>query len=200
MEFLKVVYERHNEWTTIVKSFGWCQSPDDIVQDMYLELTKEIPVRRLDDKRTNPKYSGLTAEERAVDINGKVNTTYIWIILRRCYIKSYNDSKKSLTTNVGEGFDFIVDETDPAKEQAFNSYRDLLEAEISEWHPYDALLFKTYLEGKAKNETSLRKLAKDTTIPLSSIINTLNNCKAKLVENVKEEYLDYCNGDYELIK
>jgi hypothetical protein len=200
MEFLKVVYARHNEWLAIVKSFGWCQFPEDIVADMYLELTKEIPVRRLDDKRVNPKYSGLTAEERAVDENGNINNTYLWIMLRKCYAKSYNESKKSLTTNVGEGFEFIVDEVDNGREEAFNNYRAKLEEEVYSWHHYDTMLFMAYLDGKEKNETSLRKLSKETTIPLSSIVNTLNNCKKRLIENVKDEYLDYLNGDYELIK
>lgn len=61
------------------------------------------------------------------------------------------------------------------------------------------MLFMTYLEGKEDKSTSLRKLAKDTKIPLSSIVNTLTNCKERLRENVGEDYLDYINGNYELI-
>ena len=61
MEYLNIVHKRHNEWLAIVKSFGYSQYPEDIVQDMYIQLTKEIPTRSLEDKRVNPKYSGFTA-------------------------------------------------------------------------------------------------------------------------------------------
>jgi len=199
MEYLEVVHKRHNEWLAIVKSFGFCQYAEDIVQDMYIQLTKELPIR-VADKRVNPKYSGFTAEERAVDSEGNVNSTYIWLILRRCYSYAYKAESKILTTNAGEGFEFIVDSTDSEKEIGFDNYRTNLEKEINSWHHYDAMLFMTYLEGKEDKSTSLRKLAKDTKIPLSSIVNTLNNCKERLRDNVGEDYLDYCNGNYELIK
>lgn len=200
MEFLNKIYDRHNEWIAIVKSFGWCQDTEDVVQDMYIELTKEIPVRSLEDKRVNPKYSGFTTEERVIDSDGNINSTYIWIMLRKCYGRTHKENTKILTTNVGEGFEFIVDQEIAGKEEAFNRYRVKLDDEINSWCKYDILLFKEYAQGKELNETSLRKLAEATKIPLSSIVNTLNNCKERLVENVGEDYRDYLNGDYELIK
>jgi hypothetical protein len=199
MEYLNIVHKRHNEWLAIVKSFGYSQYPEDIVQDMYIQLTKEIPTRSLEDKRVNPKYSGFTAEERAVDSEGNVNSTYIWLMLRKCYSNAYKKESKIPTTNVGEGFEFIVDSKDTDREIGFDNYRTKLEKEIDSWHHYDSMLFMTYLEGKEDKSTSLRKLAKDTKIPLSSIVNTLTNCKERLRENVGEDYLDYINGNYELI-
>mgnify|MGYP003648282669 CR=1 FL=1 len=201
MDFLNTVYARHNEWLAIVKSFGWCQSPEDIVQDMYLELTKEIPIRSVEDKRVNPKYSGFTSEERAVDSEGKVNSAYIWIMLRKCYGRAYKENKiNDIVTNAGEDFEFIVEQEELGKEEAFNVYRTKLDKEINSWCKYDRMLFKTYAQGKEENDTSLRKLAEGTKIPLSSIVNTLNNCKERLIENVGEDYTDFLNGDFELIK
>ena len=201
MDFLNTVYARHNEWLTIVKSFGWCQDPQDIVSDMYLELTKEIPIRSVEDKRVNPKYSGFTSEERAVDIEGRVNSTYIWIMLRKCYGRAYKLNRiNDIVTNAGESFEFIVSQENTGKEEAFNIYRTKLDNEVNSWCKYDRMLFKVYAQGKEENQTSLRKLAEDTDIPLSSIVNTLNNCKERLIENIGEDYLDYLNGDYELIK
>jgi len=200
MEFLNTVYKRHNEWIAIVKSFGFCTDPEDIVQDMYLELTKEIPVRSLEDKRVNPSYSGLTSEERVIDSEGIISTSYIWIMLRKCYGRAYKENTKILTTNAGEGFEFIKEQEETGKEEAFNRYRTKLDEEINSWCKYDRLLFREYSQGKEKGQTSLRKLAEATEIPLSSIVNTLNNCRERLIENVGEEYLDYLNGDYELIR
>ena len=184
MEYLNIVYKRHNEWLAIVRSFGYSQYPEDIVQDMYIQLTKEIPTRSLEDKRVNPKYSGFTAEERAVDSEGNVNSTYIWLMLRKCYSNAYKIESKIPTTNAGEGFEFIVDSKDTDREVGFDNYRTKLEKEIDSWHHYDSMLFMTYLDGKEDKSTSLRKLAKDTKIPLSSIVNTLTNCKERIKERM----------------
>ena len=197
MDWLSKVYSRHNEWIGIVNSFGFCPSAEDIVQDMYLELTKEIPIRSSEDKRVNPAYIGSSSEERAIGDDGTINVTYVWIMLRKCYARNFKDSKSNLTTNIGEGFEFIdkLVESDKRTE-AKSIYEENIEKEIASWHHYDSLMFRIYKE----DGMSLRKLANETTIPLASVVNTIANCKRRLRENCREDYIDLCNGDYELIR
>ena len=71
-----------------------------------------------------------------------------------------------------------------------------VEDEMNEWHWYDKLLFETYV----KDSRSMRGLSSDTHISLTSIFTTLRNCKNRIRENVGEDFLDYMNEDYELIK
>ena len=46
----------------------------------------------------------------------------------------------------------------------------------------------------------MRKLASETGISLTSIFTTIKNCKNRIKENIGEDYQDYNNKDYELIK
>jgi hypothetical protein len=46
----------------------------------------------------------------------------------------------------------------------------------------------------------MRDISKGANISLSSIFNSLKNCKTRLKENVGEHYEDYLNEDYHLIK
>jgi hypothetical protein len=67
--------------------------------------------------------------------------------------------------------------------------------EMDNWHWYDSMLFKVYKEGNA----SMRDIAKDSGISLTSIFNTLKNCKERLKEGVGEDYEDFSNNDFDLI-
>jgi hypothetical protein len=45
----------------------------------------------------------------------------------------------------------------------------------------------------------MRDIAKDSGISLTSIFNTLKNCKERLKEGVGEDYEDFSNNDFDLI-
>ena len=45
----------------------------------------------------------------------------------------------------------------------------------------------------------MREIAEETDISLTSIFNTLSNCKKRLKHSVGEDFDDYLNGEYELI-
>jgi predicted DNA-binding protein YlxM (UPF0122 family) len=57
------------------------------------------------------------------------------------------------------------------------------------------MLFDTYIT----NEKSMRKLSQETKISLTSVFNTIKNCKKRLKETIGEDYIDYLNKDFELI-
>jgi len=197
MEFLRKIYSRHNEWIRIVNSFGYSLNSEDIVQDMYIELTEPPTEKGIEDGRVNPDFIGVSNENRVLGEDGKINVAYVCIMLRKCYSRSYKESKTDLTTNIGEGFEFIDKlVTNDERQEALKIYEDNMEKEINTWSNYDALMFRIYKE----DGLSLRKLAKETGIHYSSIFTTITNCKKRLQENCKEDYVDIQNGDYELIK
>jgi predicted DNA-binding protein YlxM (UPF0122 family) len=89
--------------------------------------------------------------------------------------------------DTGEGLD---------KEKAYGALLELMDKEIATWHYYDQMLFEVY----KNTDLSIRDISKETTISVSSIFNTLKNCKNKLKKSLNEDYEDYKNEDYELIK
>jgi predicted DNA-binding protein YlxM (UPF0122 family) len=72
----------------------------------------------------------------------------------------------------------------------------ILDDEVSNWHWYDQKLFKLYKD----SDLSMREISKETNISVTSIFNTIKNCKTRINESVGETYEDYINEDYELIK
>ena len=200
LKWLEVVYKRHNEWIKMVNSFGYCPYPEDVVSDMYLELTRELPKRRSDDKRVNPDYVGLTCEQRAIDSNGSVSSSYIWLLLRRFYDSNWKQSKSSTTTRIGEGFECYDEPSNIEQLKAYDKYRVLLDAEIQSWTGLHRSVFTMYFEGKENKDINLVKLAGRFNTSIAKITYIVNECKRRIVENVGEDYQDYLNKDYELIK
>ena len=103
--------------------------------------------------------------------------------------------KSEHVIRLGEGFEKSEQEQQE-NEKAFNLLMNKVEQEMESWHWYDKLLFETYI----KDGRSMRGLSSDTQISLTSIFTTLRNCKNRIRENVGEDFLDYINKDYELIK
>ena len=81
------------------------------------------------------------------------------------------------------------------KHEALERLHQRINEEMDNWHWYDAMLFKVYKEGNA----SMRDIAKDSGISLTSIFNTLKNCKERLKDEVGEDFEDYNNNDFDLI-
>ena len=68
--------------------------------------------------------------------------------------------------------------------------------EVESWdHWYDKKLFKLYY----KTDMSMRKLAKETKISVTSIFNSCKNYKDILKSKFGEDFEDYLNGDFNLI-
>jgi phage antirepressor YoqD-like protein len=66
---------------------------------------------------------------------------------------------------------------------------------VNKQHYFDAMLFNIY----SKGDTSIRKLAKDTNISTRTIFWSLQQTKKLIAKELKEDYEDFKNKDYELI-
>lgn len=177
MEWLKIVAKDHKEWVKLVQSFGEDFFAEDIVQESYLRLHKYC-------------------KPENVIQDGQVNKAFMYFVLRNLFLLNVKAEKKNAMVSL-ENLSLLKDEpTNFTKEESFNRMLSKINEEVDSWHWYDKQLFTIYKD----TDLSIRDIAKETTISSSSIFNTLKNCKSKVRTKFKEDYEDYKNEDYELIK
>ena len=86
---------------------------------------------------------------------------------------------------------------DAPKHSAEERMISKIQSEVESWeHWYDRKLFKIYYE----TDISMRKLAKETNISVTSIFNSCKNYKELIKSKFGEDFEDYLNGDFDLIK
>lgn len=170
------VAEFHGEWITVVKQLGGNGYSEDIVQEMYLKITK---------------YS--TREK--IFTNNELNKGYIYFTLKSILYTYFK--QRSLVTKVGESYLHDIESDDNNEElTAKQLLSNKVEKEINSWHWYDREIFNMY-----RNENiSFRKIQERTKIHWTSIYRVVKNCKEKLKDKLGEDYTDFLNKDYELIK
>jgi DNA-directed RNA polymerase specialized sigma24 family protein len=176
MEWLTKVAKEHKEWVKIVHSFGEYFYADDIVQECYLRLHKYC-------------------KPENVIQNDKINKGFMYFVLRNTYLTHVRSNGRNETFSLSDTMQ--VEDTGEGleKEKAYGALLELMDKEIATWHYYDQMLFEVY----KNTDLSIRDISKETTISVSSIFNTLKNCKSKLKKSLKEDYEDFKNKDYELI-
>lgn len=173
-DWLKYIAKYHNEYLKIVRSWGEFDYAEDIVQEMYLRINR------------------YTTEEKIVT-NGEVNKAYVWFVLRNIYNDLKKAGNKVEISRLSDKLD-IEDEVSEEK-HGYERFSNKLDNEINKWEWYDAMLFRVYM----KQDLSMRDIAERSHISLSSIFNTIKNCKERIKENCSEDYEDFINEDYERI-
>jgi DNA-directed RNA polymerase specialized sigma24 family protein len=176
MEWLREVAKYHQDYVRMVLSFGGGSHSEDIVQETYLRLWK------------------YKAEDKVLN-NGEVSKSYMWIALRNTYslyAKERSKIKRVCLDNLPE-----LTDTDSELEKKIAQHKIdiLIDSEVNTWHWYDAELYTLYRD----TELSMRDIARETKISLSSVFNTINNCNRKIVDAIAEDYEDFRNGDYDKI-
>jgi RNA polymerase sigma factor (sigma-70 family) len=176
MEWLKDVAKHHDDYIRMVRSFGGGVHSEDIVQECYLRLYK---------------YS--SAEK--ILTNGEVNKSYMWVMLRNTYSLFLKDKAKLKKVSLDRLAELESNSDGLDQKEAQHKIDILIDKEVNTWHWYDAELFTLYRD----TELSMRGLAAQTKISLSSIFNTINACNKKLRDAIGEDYEDYINGDFDKI-
>jgi RNA polymerase sigma factor (sigma-70 family) len=174
MNWLGEVAKNHKNYVKVINSFGEYFYAEDLVQEMYLRL----------DRNKQPQD---------IIVNGKVNEYYIYLTLKSVFLNFVKAKEQIYKTN---DLPLNIEAVDNSEyHEAQYRFNARIEAEINSWHWFDSMLFKLYLEsGK-----SMRDISDGTTISLRSVFDTITECKRKLKENCKEDYLDLVNNDLELI-
>jgi len=106
----------------------------------------------------------------------------------------FEGGNEKILAQIGEGasLDNKIDK-DLAEEKLVKKIKE----EVNSWERwYDQKLFKIYYE----TDISMRKLAKDSHISVTSIFNSCKNYKQIISSKFNEDYQDYINGDFHLIK
>lgn len=178
LQWLEKVAERHKEWVQIVRSFGETTYAEDLVQEMYIVLSK---------------YT----DETKIIKNGVVSRGYIYFTLRSLYYSLYNNKKKLPKVRIDdeENFCQIADHSEMDEQVAFHKICTMIDEVADGWHWYDKKLFKLYRD----TDLSIRKIAAETNISWVSIFNTLKNAKQEIKDKIGEDYIDYKNKDYDRI-
>ena len=182
MNFIEKIAKHHQEYIETVNKFGEITYAEDIVQEAYIKVIKYV------------------REEQIIDANGNVKKGYMYFVLRNLFLdfKKHKDNKNKVSIEnldfLGKNLDTTLEDTE--RLEAMNKIFEKVEDTVAGFHWYDEMLFNLYKDtGK-----SMRTLTKETGISTSSIFNTLKNCKDRVREEVGEDYKDYLNKDYELIK
>lgn len=170
---LKEIALKHDYWLRVAYSFGVGDYAPDIVQEMYIKANKYIE-------------AGTLKEETV--------TTYVYCIIRSLCLDLKRLQKKRIKVDLSDCI--LTDEQSDNELTALNVIYDKIDKEIDSWRWYDAKLFKTYIG----NEYSQRDLSKETGIKVGSIHYTLRKAGDKLRKVIEEDYQDFLNKDYELIK
>jgi DNA-directed RNA polymerase specialized sigma24 family protein len=181
---LELLAKNHKLWIKMVRGFGADRDlAQDIVQSFYLRMHKYIK-----------------NEDRIMYNDDEVNRFFCYVTLKNMFRTYMNVENKYKWVEVREEdsideemTDFVFDE---AMETAFERLLDKISDEMNTWHKYDRILSEKYL----KSDYSLRDIANGSGISLTSIFNTMRENKRILKETFGEDWQDFKNGDYNLIK
>ena len=174
MNALTILSKHHKEWIGIVRLFVNSEEAEDIVQDVYLKIHEYNYYEK-------------------IIIDGEPNRALMWVLLRNTSYKENKTASNDLC--IDDIRNVAVEEIELIKHESINSIYERIECEVAKWDWYDQKLWKIYKD----EQKSMRKIADDTGISLSSIFITIKSCKDRIRQAVGEDYYDYLNMDYELI-
>ena len=175
MDKLTILAKHHKDWVRIVNSFGEYFLADDIVQETYIKIIRLNHIDKI--------------------VTETINKSMMWLVLRSVYIDHIR-SLKNTYVSTDQCLELQSSGHDLQKDEAFSLIESKIQKEMNQWHHYDKMLFNLYRESKL----SMREIADATKIHYTSIFHTLKRCKKRLQEAVGEDYQDYINQDFELIK
>jgi DNA-directed RNA polymerase specialized sigma24 family protein len=159
---LELAFEKHNDWISIVKSFG-CNpsSAEDIVQEMYIQLHHDTM--------------------KGLDFSYKddINHYYCFKILRGIYCNIYKKESKKIKmylediNELRQAEELGIDEIEYAKRKS--KIDDIL----NNMYWYDKKVFEIVASGK-----SIASLSRETDISYYSLYNTYTNAKKHIKDNI----------------
>ena len=161
-EFLKLAYEKHNDWISIVLSFG-CNPAvaEDIVQEVYIKLD------RLLDNGLDATYGD------------EVNYYYVYKQLRGTYV-NFIKQKDKIKMQYIEEMGVPEKEIEEAEDDKYDVLQLMksLDKELEQLYWYDKKVFEIIMGGK-----KIAELSRDTDIGYYSLYNTFR----KTIKNLKQK-------------
>ena len=125
---LSKIYKNHNKWLNIVKKLGGGDYSEDIVQEMYLKLSK------------------IELKEQTID-------TFVYYVLRNMTFDLHRKKSNIFKVDL-EDCVFLEYLEDQGKEELETIY-ERIEDEVEDWHWYDQKLFNLHIvEGMSMRKIS----------------------------------------------
>jgi len=174
MNNIEELTKHHDEYIKIVKTFGGNVDPQDVVQEMYIRLHNHL--------QRNPDC--------------QMNLFYCWSTLRNIFFDTYKEDTRYCDKDIND-FHYLEEQEDNTEEQeAYSQLQQNINDVVNSQHHFDSRLFQIY----SSQKTSIRKLSKETNISARTIFWSLQQTKKLIRKELREDYEDYKNEDYELLK
>lgn len=189
---LKEVARFHQDWIKVCKTYVG-DLAEDMVQDTYLKLHNGNWLKRIRYKDSINKY-------------------FVYLALRSTcldFLRKRTTKQEIINLPIEEN-----QESYAAMDILFKKIHD----EMQTWHSYDRKLMEMYMFSGLSyrdlaygTEKTARLIANDkkisnlavkngSKISVNSIYTTIKHCKKKLKQELGEDFEDFYNGEYELIK
>lgn len=171
-ELLQKLADKYEDWFNMAYSFGISEAQArELVQEMFIRI-----------------FDYVKDPQKIMYNETEVNTFYIYITLRNLYYANIHTSCKKnpivhstdeITDSNFKGmYEDSVDNIEAKEEE--EALFERVENLVEDWYWYDKGIFNLYYH----KGMSMRQIAKETKISLSSIFNTLKNAK----EAIKKEF------------
>lgn len=194
-DVLEILSKHHQQWITYARAFVG-DLANDIVQDFYLKVYQ------------NDRFI----------VDGKVNKYYCYLAIKSISIDYHRTKIQSIE------FQDREQKNDNHEDEyiAMDILFEKIHQEMETWHDYDKKLFEIYMYSglslrdisngvKPKKIDRIRlfsekrfiteaSLLRGSSVSVSSMFTTIKGCKDKLKEKLGEDFEDYFNSQYELIK
>ncbi len=163
MTTLEKIAAKHQDWLSIVKSFG-CnpEIAEDIVQECYIKIDSLLK------KGLNISYG-----------DSDINYYYVYKTLKALYLDLYRKEKKIFKVGV-EALDKYISEEVEIPPKDINSKIKQLDNLLDKIFWYDKKVFDIISSG-----TSIMALSRKTGISYYSLYNTYSNVKKLIKKNIE---------------
>lgn len=158
MEVLKKLFEKHNTWCEIVRSFG-CNpdTAEDIVQEMYIKIGKLV--------------------EKGTDISYGEGVNYFYIF--RTLTSIFLDYKRKESKTGIIGIDELDMQFEGSEDVEYDKEYEKVLQGLAELYWYDRQVFEIIENGE-----SISELSRKTNISYYSLYNTYKKVKKYLKDKL----------------
>jgi len=161
---LEMAYEKHNDWISIVQSFGINDKDlaEDIVQEAYIKLHE--------------------ATQRGLDLtfDDDINHVYFFKILNSLSRDYQRAETKNPKESLKEYLDIEDIETEVQEDYRVEEKMAQVQEILNNLYWYDAKVFEILTSG-----VTVAELSRNTGISYYSLYNTYKSVKELLKENIK---------------
>lgn len=174
--WLEKVAELHEEWIKMAKAYGAGADAEDLVQESYIKLLR------------------YDCKDKIIK-KGEISKGFMFFVVKNTVLNYHKKNSRSPVHYVEEVSRGIPEEERTEYEQAYNEFCERVDDVTKQWKWSDRQIFDDY----RFSEDSIRGIGKKYNISFVSIFGTIKECKNHLLYELKEDWEDLQNGDFDKI-